>query len=118
MEEIVYFELNNWFPDRDYPDDEPFKSWLGDDLNQKFQDKAWLKKNRLCVFFQILDMSFNYLITAPKIWVEKNCPNLLTRHKRFLRFPKDGEDLPIGRTGEYFLPYKPENIGVTEGEWV
>ena len=116
MEEIVYFELNNWFAGRDYPNEEPFKSWLDNDLKQMFLNKNWVKENRLCVLFQILDMSFNYLITAPKTWVEKNCPSLLTKNKKFLRFPEDGEDLPIGRTGEYFLAYKPENIGITEGE--
>ena len=30
MEEIVYFEINNWFADRDYPNDEIFYKWIKD----------------------------------------------------------------------------------------
>jgi hypothetical protein len=25
---VVYFQLNNWMPGDDYPDVEPFNSWL------------------------------------------------------------------------------------------
>ena len=114
MEEIVYFELNNWFCGRDYPEDEPFIRWLENDCNQQFMDKDWVKENKLCVYWQILDMSINYLITAKKSWVLENCPRLLTKHKEFLRYPKN-DKLPKGRTGECFLPYKEENIGIFEG---
>lgn len=31
---IYYFELNNWFPGRDYPDDEPFISWMNEEIIQ------------------------------------------------------------------------------------
>ena len=116
MEEIIYFELNNWFCGRDYPNDEPFISWLSDDCHQKFRDNDWVTKNELCVVFQILDMSQNYLITAKKSWVEENCPKLLTDYKEFLRFPKEeDDDTPVGRTDYHFLPYEKENFGVTEG---
>lgn len=27
-DEIVYFELNNWMPNEDYPNVEPFKTWV------------------------------------------------------------------------------------------
>lgn len=30
MEEIVYFEINNWFAGRDYPNDEIFYKWIKD----------------------------------------------------------------------------------------
>lgn len=26
--DIVYFEVNNWIQGRDYPDEEPFLSWM------------------------------------------------------------------------------------------
>ena len=42
--DIVYFELNNWFSGRDYPNAEPFLSWMEDDLNQKFRDEEWIKR--------------------------------------------------------------------------
>ena len=32
--EIVYFELNNWFSGRDYPNEEPFTTWCDDDLKE------------------------------------------------------------------------------------
>jgi len=53
MEEIVYFELNNWFCGRDYPEDEPFIRWLENDCNQQFMDKDWVKENKLCVLANI-----------------------------------------------------------------
>ena len=27
-EEVVYFEVNNWFSGRDFPDCEPFLTWM------------------------------------------------------------------------------------------
>ena len=41
MEEIVYFELDNWFRGRDYPNAEPFISWMHDDLNIRFRNDIW-----------------------------------------------------------------------------
>ena len=142
MNDIVYFELNNWFVGRDYPDAEPFLSWMRDDLNQTFRDEKWVKDNKLCVVFTPIDMSQNYCITATKDWVLKNCPDLLsdkeydtgfvirygrgeneeehyTEHysfKQFLRFPdKDGD--VYSKFGMEFLPYEEENFGVTTVYW-
>ena len=42
MEEIIYFEINNWFAGRDYPNEEPFKQWVKD---EQFSDDAWCKEN-------------------------------------------------------------------------
>ena len=78
MEEIIYFSVNNWFCGRDYPDTENFKKWLGDDLNQTFRDEKWAKENKLCIYYGLVDMSWNYTVAAPKSWVEKNCPELLS----------------------------------------
>lgn len=73
--DVCYIELNNWFCGRDYPVTEPFISWIKEN---KFSDKTWCKENRLCVCVYAIDMSVNYLITAPKSWVKSNCPKLLT----------------------------------------
>ena len=78
MEEIIYFSVNNWFCGRDYPDTENFKKWLSDDLNQTFRDEKWAKENKLCIYYGLVDMSWNYTVAAPKSWVEKNCPELLS----------------------------------------
>ena len=70
--------MNNWFCGRDYPNTPNFRKWLGDDLNQNFRNDKWCKENKLCVYYGVVDMSQNYTISAPREWVEKNCPELLT----------------------------------------
>lgn len=110
-QEIIYFELNNWTPGEHYPDEEPFNTWIGDDLNIYFKSEDWVKENKLCVMGEIIDMSVNFCITAPKEWVEKYCPKLLTEHSRFLREPdKNGE--VYGQWETPFLEYNEENIGI------
>ena len=109
--DIVYFELNNWFSGRDYPNAEPFLSWMKDDLNQKFRDEEWIKENKLVVVESLVDMSMNFCITATKEWVDENCHELLSTYKNFVRKPEDDEDVPYGRFGSPFLEYKEENIG-------
>lgn len=115
MNDIVYFELNNWFAGEDYPDAEPFLSWLIDDSNQAFRNEKWVKENRLCVVFTPIDMSQNYCITATKDWVLKNCPDLLNdkEFKQFLRFPDEDGNV-YSEFGMEFLPYEEENFGVME----
>lgn len=113
MNDVVYFELNNWFGGRDYPNDEPFNSWMCNDLNIKFRDKDWLKENKLCVVGTFIDMSQNFCITTTREWVEKNCPKLLTDYSMFLREPKEGETEVYGRFGHEFLEYNENNIGLT-----
>lgn len=110
--EIVYFELNNWFAGRDYPDDEPFLSWLGNDLSIIFNNEKWVIDNELCVVTRFVDMSRNFCITAKKEWVEKNCPKLLTEYKKFLRYP-DEDGYVYGRFGSEFLEWSEENFGIT-----
>lgn len=116
--DIVYFELNNWFSGRDYPNAEPFLSWMRDDLNQKFRDEEWIKENKLVVVESLVDMSMNFCITATKEWVEENCHELLSTYKNFIRKPEDDEDVPYGRFGCPFLEYKEENIGYHYAEEV
>lgn len=78
MEEIIYFEIDNWFAGRDYPNAQPFLSWMNDDLNLAFANDNWCIENRLCVEAVLIDMSVCFCVTAPRSWVEENCPKLLT----------------------------------------
>lgn len=110
-EKVVYFELNNWFRDEHYPDDEPFITWLGNDLNITFNNEDWVKENKLCVVRSMIDMSTNFCITATKEWVENNCPKLLTEYKKFLRYPNE-DGYVDGQFGNEFLEYTENNIGI------
>lgn len=112
MTDIVYFELNNWSPGRDYPNAEPFVSWLADDLNQAFRDENWIKENKLVVVDSLVDMSSNYCVSAKKDWVESHCPELFTEYTQFIRTTDEDEDVPYGRFGCPFLEYTEENIGL------
>lgn len=77
LEDLVCFEVNNWTPGEDYPLCEPFISWMGNDLNLKFGDEDWCKKNRICVKGSAVDMSVSFQVTATREWVEQNCACLL-----------------------------------------
>ena len=118
--EIYYIELNHWSTDY-YPDIEPFLTWMDDDVLQ-LRKEDWIIENKIVVVESIVDMSLNYCITAPKKWIDKYCPELLTKYSKFLRKPnKDGEI--FGQFGCPFLPYKEENFGfwffdLDENEWV
>lgn len=108
---IVYFELNNWFPGKNYPAEEPFITWIGNDLNIYFNNEDWVKENKLCVVRSMVDMSTNFCVTTTKEWVEKNCPRLLTEHKKFLRYPdKDGD--VYGQFDNKFIEYSEDNLGI------
>lgn len=113
MNDIIYFELNNWFCGQDYPDDAPFTTWMCPDTDIKFMDEDWVKSNKLCVVFDFVDMSVNFCITATKDWVEKNCPSLLTKYTEFLREPNEAGVI-VGRFGHQFLEYNESNFGITE----
>lgn len=109
--EVIYFELNNWVCGRDYPDDEPFISWMRNDFKQKFRNEDWVKENKLVVVESLVDMSSNYCVTATKEWVQLNCPKLLTEYTKFVRHSEYDDDLPEGRFGCPFLEYSECNIG-------
>lgn len=123
MNNIVYFEINNWFAGRDYPDKEPFISWLGDDINQQFWDDNWCKKNKLCVTYELIDMSQNFKVTATYDWVKENCPCIL--EKEYARFvynlnesDYDDEDTEFYEDFRYgsgpFLKWCEHNFGCHE----
>ena len=111
--DVVYFELNNWFTGRDYPDEEPFIAWMSNDLKIKFRDEKWVKDNQLCVVWGFVDMSQNFCITAKRDWVLQNCPNLLTKYIKFLRYP-DKDGIVYGNFDHEFLDYSSDNVGITE----
>lgn len=127
MEKVIYFELNNWFIGRDYPNEEPFVTWIRED---KFSDDKWLKENKLVCVKSFVDMSLNFCISASGQWVEENCPKLLSKDsmsyhvwsrqggktdivvetKKYSDFLRpDGTNPNFG----YFLPYYEENFGLT-----
>lgn len=83
MEEVIYFEFN----------------------------EKWIKDNQLIIVISNIDMSINFCVTAKKSWVEKNCPNLLTTYKKFLRMLEEDEP-SYGNFGCPFLEYNEENIGI------
>ena len=133
--DVIYFSVNNWFCGRDYPDTKKFRKWMGDDLSQTFQDDEWCKENKLCVYCGIIDMSCNYTVSAPREWVEKNCPELLTdkeysyyfvcsgakgtwkeeykkKYSDFVCTPEEGEDTPVPDQFDMpFREYCEENFG-------
>lgn len=111
--DAVYFELNNWMPGENYPNEEPFLAWLKNDLNLSFLNEDWVEKNQLCVVAAHVDMSVNFCVTAKKEWVEKNCPKLLTEYTQFLREPEDDDEMVYGQFGHEFLPYEEDNIGIS-----
>lgn len=135
-EEIIYFELNNWFTGRDYPNAEPFTTWMGRDEALYFACERWVKENKLCVTIGIVDMSTNFCIAAPRSWVEANCPKLLTDEEcgsySIVNYynPEKGERVEESRYssnkysnflrpdrfshfGVPFPEYSEENIGIT-----
>jgi len=110
--DIVYFTLNNWIAGDHYPDAEPFKSWLSDDGNQYFMNDDWCKENELCVYCGFIDQSFNYTISAKKEWVEKNCPELLTKYSVFVISTGPNKDIPdYDYWYQPFRKYCEENFG-------
>lgn len=112
--EVIYFELNNWMPVRDYPEIELCEKMVGM-FNEEdialLDNPAWVLNNKLVVVNTLVDMSSNYCVSAPKEWVIENCPKLLTIHREFLRFPDADGELPEGRFGSPFFEYTDENIG-------
>ena len=111
MNEIVYFELNNWCPGDDYPNAEPYHSWLNPkDHYFIFRDTKYIKENKLIVVEFIIDQSINYCISAPKQWVKQNCPSLLTKYTEFLRYP-DEDGCVYSKFGIPFRTWNEKDIG-------
>lgn len=137
MEEIIYLEFNDWFGGRDYPEIPNIEEWVGECDRPGYKsplfDDEWCKKQKICVAVGAIDMSCNFCITAPRSWVEQNCPECLTddvytkdfhyfngqtktekySFNQFRRAPEDGNIIVYGRFGWPFLEYKEENFGRT-----
>lgn len=112
LTDVIYFELNNWECGKDYPDEEPFISWMNDkDFLSVFASEDWVRENQLVVRASMADMSLNVCVTAPQSWVEKNCPNLLTaKNLKFIYPPAPDGEPPCGRY-DYFEEYTEPYIG-------
>lgn len=115
-EEIIYFEVDHWAAGEDYPNEEPFLTWMDDyNLDKYLRNEVFIKEHKLCVKTFPIDMSINFMVTAPKSFVEKMCPTLLTNpdNAKFICHIEQNEDTPESRyiRKEYFLPYTKENIG-------
>lgn len=121
LDNIIYFEVNNWFAGRDYPDCEPFLSWMRD-IGSPFCNEDWCKEQKICVVYELIDMSQNFKVTATREWVEQNCPCLLEeKYSQFVHTLKDeydDDDTEYWETHGYgdgpFLKYCEENFGVEE----
>ena len=120
-DKIIYFELNNWMVVDDYPDAEPFISWM-DDTYDRDEGNSWIRDpkdfakwcqdNELCVVYSLIDMSCNYCVSAKESWVKENCPELLTKYTEFIREPEDEEEAPYGRFDSHFKLYDKNNFGL------
>lgn len=106
--EIIYFELGSLQPLLDYPDEDPFLSWMGyydPTMLPIMLDSPWCKQHKICVKSSIENGAFRFKITATKDWVNRMCPRLLQFYTDFVvENPEPGE----------FLEYTEENFGVKE----
>lgn len=112
-QDVVYFELNNWFAGRDYPDAQPFLMWMNECVPIKFLQQGWVERNKLVVSVTYIDMSVNFCITAPREWVKENCPELLTKYSQFIVTPDEEGyvESRFAEEGARFFDYTKENIG-------
>jgi len=112
MDEIIYFDLNNWSAGNTYPNAEPFISWMGGDLNTRLYDDVWVKRNNLVVVAVTVDQSISFNVSAPKKWVMKNCPSLLDEYSKFICIADKENELPDPHIYGSFMKYCEENIGL------
>lgn len=130
--DIVHFTLNNWMVGEDYPPGEPFETWMS---QYTLCNDAWCKEQKICVYYGNIDMSVNYVVTATREWVEKNCPKLLTdesytyteiiyrgydlkeekeitaKYSDFVIYEDDDEEEVNNKFDWPLLEYKEENFG-------
>lgn len=75
--DAIYFSVNNW-DETGAPDSTSFNEWLLDsNLSKYFGNKEWIAKNDLIVVEMGVDMSVSFIVSAPKDWVEKHCPEII-----------------------------------------
>lgn len=113
MNDIVYFACNDWHPDPKesynicYNYLGSYTSCKEEEIVNKTIDESekWVKDNRMCVNWEIIDMSTSYYITAPRKVFE-------TYFKELLPFIKNEpyDFMWIG-DNKCFLEHKEENFG-------
>ena len=121
---IIYFEINNWFAGRDYPDCEPFLTWMKG-LGSPFLNEEWCREQQICVVYEFIDMSQNFKVTATRAWVQNNCPCLLEdEYSKFvhqLAEEYDEDETEFFEGHGYgngpFLAYCEENFGMHEYDY-
>ena len=110
-EDVVYFGFSDWEAGFDYPDTPNFRELIGDRKNCKFSDDAWCRENKLCVVMAPEGDSWIYSVTAPREWVEKNCPEVLGTDYENIKKSED-EEYFENRYDLYYLDYDPICFGV------
>jgi len=113
MNDIVYFACNDWNPNPEEADNicynylGSYKGCEEEEIVNKTNDESekWVKDNRMCINWEIIDMSISYYITAPRKVFE-------IYFKELLPFIKNEpyDFLWIGDK-KCFLEYKEENYG-------
>lgn len=122
--DIIYFEVNNWFPGEDYPSCKPFFEWMAD-IGSPLRNNEWCRDQKICVVYEIIDMSQNFKVTATRAWVKETCPCILEdRYRRFIHELKgtyqDSDTEYFESHGHGvgpFLKYNEENFGVKEWDY-
>ena len=111
-EDVIYFSVNNWGA-YDFPQTPRFIEWMAQ-LLIPFASDAFCKENRLCVYAMAVDMSVSFGVTAPRKWVEENCPEIIGSDFQYMP-DENGNPPDEGRYGVPFKEYSEDEIGVT---WV
>lgn len=121
MTDLVCFEVNDW---HDYP--KYFDEWYNYKLHRHggckwFPDlNKMAKENKLCIQVVVIDMAISMMFTAPRDWVEKTCPELLTDPKwtEECVYGQGSDIVPHEIKGqpsfEYFLDWTEDNFGAKE----
>ena len=87
QQEIIYFEINNWFCGRDYPPIEPFKTWVH---TNRFSNDAWCKENKLVVMTGPIDIIMH---TNKETGKREDIEEKHTKKfSDFLCFPDEGDE--------------------------
>ena len=108
MSELIKFWVNDWAPENDFPDEEPFSTWMQEEV---FCDAVldgtadkYCKANKICAVYDLIDQSVEFSVVAPREWVETVCPCIIGT-----KFEKKAE-AKIGRFVK-FPEYKESNYG-------
>ena len=121
MKDIICFEVNDWHK---YP--KYFDEWYNYKLHRHggckwFPDlDKMAKENKLCIQVVVIDMAISMMFTAPREWIMKTCPELLTDPKwtEECVYGQGSDIIPHEIKGqpscEYFLDWTEDNFGAKE----